>query len=120
MRTPSGGYHLYFEHTDGVRNSQDAYGIGIDVRGEGGYVLAPGAVTEGGTYKCLERDVETAQLLALPFPEGCCQTNANQSLQGQYGCPLCRAKTAPLGESGGAVGFEMWSAGEASFLVEVV
>ncbi|MGI3186908.1 recombinase family protein, partial [Nioella aestuarii] len=25
----------------------------------------------------------------------CCQTNANQSLQGQYGCPLCRAKTAP-------------------------
>lgn len=69
VKTPSGGYHLYFEHTDGVRNSQDAYGIGIDVRGEGGYVIAPGAVTEGGTYKCLERDVETAQLLALPFPE---------------------------------------------------
>lgn len=52
--------------------------------------------------------------------QGCCQTNSNPSLQGQYGCPLCRAKTAPLGESGGAVGFEMWSAGEASFLVEVV
>ena len=34
--------------------------------------------------------------------------------------PLCRAEFTPLGESDGAVGFEMWSAGEASFLVEVV
>ena len=37
----------------------------------------------------------------------CCQTNANWSLQGQRGCPLCRAETAPLSESGGAVEFEI-------------
>lgn len=39
--------------------------------------------------------------------EGCCQTNSNQSPQGQDGCPLCRAETAPLGESSGAVQFVM-------------
>ena len=31
----------------------------------------------------------------------CCQTDSNQSHQGQYGCPLCRAESTPLGESGG-------------------
>ena len=36
-------------------------------------------------------------------PIGCCQTNANQSRQGQDGCPLFSTETAPLGESGGAV-----------------
>jgi len=38
---------------------------------------------------------------------GCCQTNANWSLQGQRGCPLCRAEIAPLSESGGAVELEV-------------
>ena len=36
-----------------------------------------------------------------------CQTNSNSSLLGQHDCPLCRAKTAPLRESGGTGGFEM-------------
>lgn len=35
--------------------------------------------------------------------DGCWQTNSNQSTQGQDGCPLCRAETAPLGESDGSV-----------------
>ena len=35
-------------------------------------------------------------------------------------CPLCRAETAPLSESSGAVGFEMISLGETALLVEVV
>lgn len=40
--------------------------------------------------------------------------------QGHTGCPLCDAKAAPLGESGGAVLFEHGSAGEAAVAVEVV
>lgn len=50
----------------------------------------------------------------------CCQTSANQSLVGQVLCPLCCAKSAPLVQCGGTLGFEVRSAGEASFLVEVV
>lgn len=51
---------------------------------------------------------------------GCCQTNANQSPQGQDGCPLSREETAPLGQSGGTVSFETGSWVEAAFRVEEV
>jgi hypothetical protein len=40
--TGSGGKHLYFRHPGGhVPNSSGAIGPGIDVRGDGGYVVAP-------------------------------------------------------------------------------
>jgi hypothetical protein len=41
--TPSGGRHLYFAAPPGaeVRNSAGKLGPGLDVRGEGGYVVAP-------------------------------------------------------------------------------
>jgi hypothetical protein len=41
---------------------------------------------------------------------GWCQTVSNSSQLGQYCCPLFRAETAPLGESGGAIGLEERSA----------
>jgi len=45
--------------------------------------------------------------LARILNKGCCQTNANQPPLGQHGCPLSRAKSAPLSESGGAVELEI-------------
>jgi hypothetical protein len=40
--TGSGGCHLYFTHPGGtVHNSSSTLGPGIDVRGDGGYVIAP-------------------------------------------------------------------------------
>lgn len=45
VRTPSGGMHFYFKHpTDGSTIRNDAgskLGPGLDVRGEGGQVVAP-------------------------------------------------------------------------------
>ncbi len=43
VRTGSGGWHLYFQHPgDPVRNSAGTrLGVGVDVRGDGGYVIAP-------------------------------------------------------------------------------
>jgi len=38
----------------------------------------------------------------------------------KYDCPLCRAKLAPLSESGGAVLLEIGPAVEMTFLVEIV
>ena len=52
--------------------------------------------------------------------ERCWQTNSNRSPHGQSHCPLCRAETAPLGKSGGAIGLKLRSTGVASFLVKVV
>ena len=37
--TQSGGAHLIFKHADGVRNSTGTIAPGIDVRGDGGYIV---------------------------------------------------------------------------------
>lgn len=42
VRTPSGGWHLYFKATTGLTNKANAT-LGLDVRSLGGYVLAPGS-----------------------------------------------------------------------------
>jgi hypothetical protein len=47
--TPSGGTHYYFQFDEGIRN-RGSLESGIDVRGEGGYVIAPGSVREDGCY----------------------------------------------------------------------
>ena len=39
--TPRGGRHVYFRHAEGVTNSTGALPEGLDVRGEGGYVVVP-------------------------------------------------------------------------------
>ncbi len=40
-RTGSGGRHYVFKHAPGMRNSQAKIAPGVDVRGEGGYVVFP-------------------------------------------------------------------------------
>jgi hypothetical protein len=50
VHTPSGGRHIYCQHFDGARNTQNKIGLKIDTRGEGGYVVAPGSFTDGGSY----------------------------------------------------------------------
>lgn len=57
--TPSGGLHLYYTAPDGAkfRNTSGDTGRGlgwkVDTRAGGGYVVAPGSITEAGTYRCL-------------------------------------------------------------------
>lgn len=53
-RTPSGGLHLVYAHVEGARNSQGKLAPGVDVRGEGGYVL------EGPSH-VIERDGKTGE-----------------------------------------------------------
>jgi len=50
VHTPSGGRHIYCKHFDGARNTRSKIGAKIDMRGEGGYVVAPGSFTDGGSY----------------------------------------------------------------------
>ena len=64
IRTGGGGWHFYFEHPGTfVRNDTGRrLGPGIDVRGDGGYVLAPPSVhASGGRY-------ELAQGARVPAP----------------------------------------------------
>lgn len=50
-RTASGGRHLFFRPPWPVPNSAGRLGEGLDVRGDGGYVVAPGSTIEGRVYE---------------------------------------------------------------------
>ncbi len=50
-KTATGGLHLYFAAAEPVRNSAGKLGAGLDVRGSGGYVVAPPTVIDGRTYE---------------------------------------------------------------------
>jgi len=48
-RTGGGGSHLFFRYPRerDIRNSAGLLGLGLDVRGEGGYVVVPPSRTQG-------------------------------------------------------------------------
>lgn len=65
IKTPGGGTHFYFDHPgQEIRNSASMLGQGLDIRGDGGYVLAPPSVN--GTGKTYEVD-EYARLAPMPM-----------------------------------------------------
>ncbi len=74
VRTGSGGLHLYFRHPGGwVPNSAGKLGPGIDVRGDGGYVVSAGSGhISGGIYKTLSdtppMDLPAWLLTSSPAP----------------------------------------------------
>lgn len=65
-KTAGGGLHLYFEYVEGVTNRAKHLPSGMDIRGEGGYVIAPGSIfPDGRCYSAAD-----VTLLVLPrFPE---------------------------------------------------
>ncbi|MFF8610922.1 bifunctional DNA primase/polymerase [Streptomyces sp. NPDC015346] len=57
VRTPSGGMHIWYRATDARRwqcstgsSTGRALAWQVDVRAEGGYIIAPGTTTTAGTY----------------------------------------------------------------------
>jgi KaiC/GvpD/RAD55 family RecA-like ATPase len=68
-RTGSGGEHIYFNYPDNatIRNSAGKLGPGLDIRGDGGYVVAPPSIHPNGNryeWVVLPTKVEFA-----PMPE---------------------------------------------------
>jgi Bifunctional DNA primase/polymerase, N-terminal len=54
VRTPRDGLHVYFRNHCGLGNRTGSLPAGVDVRGRGGYVIAPGAMLpDGNLYKPL-------------------------------------------------------------------
>lgn len=71
--TPSGGRHLVYAAPQGSRNTVGQIAPGIDTRGTGGYIVAPGSVTSDGAY-AIREDRPVAQapewlLRAVRVPE---------------------------------------------------
>jgi Bifunctional DNA primase/polymerase, N-terminal len=65
-RTGGGGIHVYFRYPSEteIRNSAGLLGPGLDVRGEGGYVVVPPSRTQG-PYEWVDRSslAETSWLI---------------------------------------------------------
>ena len=54
------GMHAYFAYEDGIRNTVKVNGFDIDVRSDGGYVIAPPSVNaEGKQYKWIRSILDT-------------------------------------------------------------
>ena len=54
VRTPSGGLHKFL-HVDGAYgNTAGRIALGVDTRGDGGYVVGPGSEKPGGRYEIIE------------------------------------------------------------------
>ena len=51
VKTPSGGYHLYFKSTPTLTNKAHGASLGLDVRAKGGYVLVPPSKMDAGEYE---------------------------------------------------------------------
>lgn len=62
VRTGSGGLHLYFQAGGKVRNSAGTIANGIDLRGDGGFVVAPPTLHASGNHYEILKDLELAPL----------------------------------------------------------
>lgn len=52
VKTQTGGLHLYYKDPGGIK-SCSGWRTGVDIRGEGGQVVAPGSIGEKGDYSLL-------------------------------------------------------------------
>jgi nicotinamidase-related amidase len=94
VRTGGGGLHLYFLWPKGadVRNSQSKFALGLDIRGQGGYVVAPPSLhSSGASY-----EINESAILPAPCPEWLLSLN-----QEPQGAPAAGAAASqPVGKGG--------------------
>ena len=64
-RSQKGGWHYYFQHQEGVGNAT-RFLPDVDLRGDGGYIIAPPSVGEVGSYEWLP---ELSILDVAPAPD---------------------------------------------------
>ncbi|MCZ6818533.1 MAG: phage/plasmid primase, P4 family [Calditrichaeota bacterium] len=70
VQTPSGGQHIFFrspKYAGKIRISASVLAKGIDVRAEGGYVVAQGSSIDGKNYEVIEGDLDNIALLPKPL-----------------------------------------------------
>lgn len=67
-KTGGGGEHIFFKHPGiEIRNSAGKLGRGLDIRGDGGYVIAPPSIHPNGTS--YEWEVRPSQVALADMPQ---------------------------------------------------
>ncbi|OGC91817.1 hypothetical protein A2876_04625 [Candidatus Amesbacteria bacterium RIFCSPHIGHO2_01_FULL_48_32b] len=64
-KTGGGGWHYYFKFEPGIQN-QAGIQSGIDIRGDGGYVVVPPSLHQSGNRYEWINDLQTTPILPLP------------------------------------------------------
>ncbi|HSF94455.1 MAG TPA: bifunctional DNA primase/polymerase, partial [Thermohalobaculum sp.] len=70
--TGSGGRHLFFRHPGSdirIRTAKDVAGWGIDVRGDGGFVVAPPSLHASGRHYAWEVDHHPPEVMPAMAPD---------------------------------------------------
>ena len=66
VRTGGGGRHLYYAHPGEVLRNRVGLAPGVDLRGDGGYAVAPPSIHASGATYCWERSADFCLLQPLP------------------------------------------------------
>jgi hypothetical protein len=66
VRTGGGGRHLYFHHPGEILHNRVGLAPGVDLRGDGGYVVAPPSIHASGEPYRWERSPDVYRLAPLP------------------------------------------------------
>ena len=64
VATGGGGIHLYFQYSDAIKTGTNVLGPGIDVRNNGGYIVAPPSLHQSGS----SYSIKDANRPLSPFP----------------------------------------------------
>jgi hypothetical protein len=91
QHTGGGGRHFLFRHVAGIRNSAGKVGKGIDIRGDGGYIVVPPSIHENGRAYAWDVDQHPAEtpiaeaprwlLQALLKDHTACNAHAGEPLE---------------------------------------
>ncbi|QBQ56231.1 bifunctional DNA primase/polymerase [Nitrosococcus wardiae] len=60
-KTPTGGFHYFFRHPGGRLGNRANFRPGLDIRGDGGYVLVAPSIVEGKAYGWLNEGTPLAE-----------------------------------------------------------
>jgi len=83
--TPSGGFHLYFQYEESLKQGQDEESH-IDIRNDGGLILAPGCIRDKKKYTILSGDTEKMNKIpdsVLDFIHSIDYYNPNKNSKGK-------------------------------------
>jgi hypothetical protein len=79
VETGGGGQHRYFLSTESIRNSAGRLGDGLDIRGDGGYIIVPPSLHRSGRRYQYANGLSPKEVETAPPPDWIIEELTNNS-----------------------------------------